>query len=55
MLETNLFEKIDYGVYNITGDGLEFLKAIDNAFHNSPSRKLKRFETMQRRGLSESF
>ncbi|TXT64131.1 MAG: hypothetical protein BAJALOKI3v1_250010 [Promethearchaeota archaeon] len=55
LLETNLIEKIDYGVYNITGDGLEFLKAINNAFHNSPSRKLERFEAMQSRGLSESF
>lgn len=55
LLDTNLIEKIDYGVYNITGDGLEFIKAIEKAYHTSPSRQKQRFEALQRRSMSKSF
>lgn len=54
LLETNLIEK-DYGIYRISGDGIEFMKAIDSAFQESPTRQLKKFQSLQSRKISDSF
>lgn len=50
-----LIEKVDYGVYSITEDGIEFIKAIDNAYKKSPTRQLEKFEGLQRRSISTAF
>ena len=55
LLNVNLIEKGDYGIYNITGDGIEFIKAIDNAYKKSPTRQMEKFEGLQRRGVSTAF
>ncbi len=55
LLEVNLIKKGNYGIYNITGDGIEFIKAIKNAYQKSPTRQRKKFEALQRRGVSPSF
>ena len=54
LLETNLIEK-DYGIYRISGDGIEFMKAVDSAFQKSPTRQMKKFQDMQSRKISNSF
>jgi len=55
LVHINLIEKVDFGIYNITEDGLEFMKALDKAYYESPTRKLERFENLQRGKISESF
>ena len=55
LLDNNLIEKGDYGIYNISGDGIAFLKAIDNAYKESPTRQMEKFEGLQRRSVSTAF
>jgi len=55
LINTNLIEKGDYGIYKISGDGIEFMKAIDSAFQQSPTRQLKKFKELQSRKISNSF
>ena len=55
LLKTNLIEKGEYGIYRISGDGIEFMKAIDSAFQKSPTRRLKEFQELQSRKISNSF
>ncbi len=55
LINAKLIEKVDFGVYSITGDGIEFMEAIKRAYHQSPSREKKRFETLQTRAISNSF
>lgn len=50
-----MIEKVDFGVYSITGDGIEFIEAIERAYHQSPSREKKRFKALQTRAISNSF
>ena len=54
LIENNLIEK-DYGIYRISGDGIEFMKAIDQTFQKSPTRQLKKFQDLQSRKISNSF
>ena len=54
LIENNLIEK-DYGIYRISGNGIEFMKAIDQAFQKSPTRQLKKFQDLQSRKISNSF
>lgn len=55
LIRVGLIERGDYGIYKITGDGEEFLKAIEFAYQNSPSRQLKKFQKIESRKVSESF
>jgi DNA-binding HxlR family transcriptional regulator len=55
LINTNLIEKADYGVYKITGDGREFMKNINEAYYGSPTRLLSRFEKLQSGKISDSF
>ena len=55
LLNTKLIERGDYGIYKITGDGIEILKGIEKAYQQSPSRKIERFQALQRRSVSKSF
>jgi len=55
LIRVGLIERGDYGIYEITGDGIEFLKAIESSYQNSPSRQLKNFQKIERRKVSESF
>ena len=55
LMAANLIEKGDYGIYRISGDGIEFMKAIDTAFQKSPTRQLKKFQELQSRKISNSF
>ncbi|MFW9990112.1 MAG: ArsR/SmtB family transcription factor [Candidatus Odinarchaeota archaeon] len=53
--DVNLIKREGNGVYEITGDGLQFIRAIENAFQKSPTRQADKFDLLQRRGISESF
>lgn len=55
LINTNLIEKGDYGIYRISEDGIEFMKAIDSAFQKSPTRQLRKFKDLQSRKISKSF
>jgi len=55
LINANLIEKGDYGVYRISEDGIEFMKAIDSAFQQSPTRQLRKFKELQSRNISNSF
>ena len=55
LLNVGLIQRGDYGIYKITDDGIEFLKAIDYAFQKSPTRQLKTFQELQSRQISNSF
>ncbi|MBD3212618.1 MAG: ArsR family transcriptional regulator [Candidatus Lokiarchaeota archaeon] len=55
LMEVNLISREGNGVYIITGDGLKFIKAIEQAYQQSPSQQLKKFESLERRGISSSF
>ncbi len=55
LIVTNLIEKGDYGIYKISGDGIEFMKAIDFAFQKSPTRQMRKFKDLQSRKISNSF
>jgi DNA-binding transcriptional ArsR family regulator len=55
LLEVNLIRREGSGVYEITGDGLQFIRAIDNAFQKSPTRQAEKFDKIERRGISNSF
>ena len=55
LINTNLIKKGDYGIYRISGDGIEFMKAIDSAFQQSPTRQLKKFNELQSRKISKLF
>lgn len=55
LIAANLIEKGDHGIYRISGDGIEFMKAIDYAFQRSPTRQLKKFKVLQSRKISNSF
>jgi len=50
-----LIKKVGFGVYSITGDGIEFMEAIEKAYHQSPSREKIRFKALQTRAISNSF
>ncbi|MFX1566823.1 MAG: ArsR/SmtB family transcription factor [Promethearchaeota archaeon] len=53
--DVNLISREGNGVYEITYDGLQFMRAIENAYQKSPTRQAKKFDLLQRRGISESF
>jgi DNA-binding transcriptional ArsR family regulator len=53
--DVKLIKREGNGVYEITGDGLEFIRAIENAYKKSPTRQLEKFEDLQRRGVSTAF
>jgi DNA-binding HxlR family transcriptional regulator len=55
LLKANLIEKGEYGIYRITGDGIEFMKAIDFAYQKSPTRQTRKFQNLQSRKISNSF
>jgi len=55
LINANLIEKGDYGIYRISEDGIEFMKAIDSAFQHSPTRQLRKFKELQSRKISKSF
>ncbi|MFX0076315.1 MAG: hypothetical protein ACFE96_12795 [Candidatus Hermodarchaeota archaeon] len=55
LIEANLVEKGNFGVYRISGDGTEFMKAIDYVYQKSPTRQLKKFQELQGRKISNSF
>ena len=53
--EVNLIKREGNGVYEITGDGLQFIRAIENAYQKSPTRQAEKFDKIERRGISNSF
>jgi len=55
LIKANLIEKGDYGIYRISGDGIEFMKAIDKTFQKSPTRQMRKFKDLQSRKISKSF
>ena len=55
LVNTKLMKKVNFGIYKITGDGLEFMKALDKAYYESPTRTMEQFENLQSGKISESF
>ena len=55
LIRVRLIERGNYGIYKISGDGIEFMKAIDSAFQKSPTRQIRRFQELQSRQISNSF
>lgn len=55
LIKVDLIKKGDYGIYGISEDGIEFMKAIDSAFQKSPTRQMKKFQDLQSRKISNSF
>ena len=55
LIGVNLIRREGNGVYEITTDGLEFIRAIERAYQKSPTRQAKKFDSLQRRGISKSF
>ena len=55
LLDAKLIRREGSGVYEITGDGLQFIRAIENAYKKSPTRKIEKFESIERRTISKSF
>ena len=55
LVNMKLIEKVNFGIYKITGDGLEFMKALDKAYYESPTRTMEQFENLQSGKISESF
>ena len=55
LIEAKLIEKGDYGIYRISEDVIEFMKAIDSEFQKSPTRQLKKFQDLQSRKITKSF
>ncbi|MBD3253486.1 MAG: ArsR family transcriptional regulator [Candidatus Lokiarchaeota archaeon] len=55
LLDVNMIEKEEHGVYKISADGLSFIKAIERAYQDLPSKQVKKFETLQQRSISNSF
>ena len=55
LIKLNLIETVDFGIYHITGDGLEFMKAFDKAYYESPTRTMERFDNLQGGKISEKF
>jgi DNA-binding transcriptional ArsR family regulator len=53
--EVNLIRREGNGVYEITADGLQFIRAIEKAYQKSPTRQAEKFDSLQRRGISELF
>ena len=50
LMEVNLIRREGNGVYEITGDGMQFIKAIEEAYRKSPTRQVEKFEALQRSG-----
>jgi len=55
LLEVNLIRREVNGVYELTDDGLQFIRAIENAYQKSPTRQAEKFDKIERRGISNSF
>ncbi len=55
LINANLIKRGKYGIYELSGDGIEFIKAIEKAYQQSPTRQIERFEALQRRSISTSF
>ncbi len=55
LVNIKLIKKVNFGIYKITGDGLEFMKALDKAYYESPTRTMEQFEKLQSGKISESF
>jgi DNA-binding transcriptional ArsR family regulator len=55
LIDIKLIRREGNGVYEITGDGLQFIRAIENAYQKSPTRQADKFDLLQRRGISNSF
>jgi DNA-binding transcriptional ArsR family regulator len=55
LLEVNLIRREGNGVYEITGDGLQYIRAIEDAYQKTPSRQAEKFDKIERRGISNSF
>lgn len=50
-----LVEKIQHGTYNITDDGKNYVKSIENAYRENVTMKRRIKESKQRLKLSKSF
>ena len=55
LLEVNLIRREGNGVYEMTADGLQFIRGIENAYQKSPTRQAEKFDKIERRGISNSF
>ena len=55
LIEVNLIEKYQYGIYKITDDGFDLLEAIESAYQKSSIRKKAELEIKQRKKAIDFF
>ncbi|MBD3197107.1 MAG: ArsR family transcriptional regulator [Candidatus Lokiarchaeota archaeon] len=55
LLDINLVDRPDHGIYSITNDGLDFLRALSSAFKFSDIKMRKEIDEVQQRKMSQEF
>jgi len=55
LLKVNLIQKPDYGYYDLTMDGLEYLRAIYRTWMQSMTVQQKKLQSVQSRPMSSGF
>ena len=55
LVKVNLIQKPDYGYYDLTMDGLEYLRAIHRTWMQSMTVQQKKLQSVQSRSMSSGF
>ena len=55
LVKANLIQKPDYGYYDLTMDGLEYLRSIYRTWIQSMSVQQKKLKSVQSRPMSSGF
>ena len=55
LVQVNLIQKPDYGFYDLTTDGLEYLRAIYRTWTQSMAVQQKKLQSIQGRPMSSGF
>ena len=55
LVKVNLIQKPDYGYYDLTMDGLEYLRAIYRTWMQSMTVQQKKLQSVQSRPMSSGF
>jgi DNA-binding HxlR family transcriptional regulator len=55
LIKTKLIEKPDYGLYQLTDDGVHFLRVLNEGWENSMASQVKKLHQVQSKKMSNSF
>ncbi len=55
LLDSDLIKRPDHGIYSITSDGVDFLKAFSSAYRLSDTKMKKEINKVQERKMSQGF